>query len=187
MKVKYKDQVIEVCEGATFEVSGGDLVITPKKQYFKDGDIVRTTHFIAIYKEATGIKLDFFNYVELEDDFDNDNVNELHYNSSLMPNELRFATKEERQKLFDALKSKGKKWNHETKQIEDILKVGDLAIFWDDDKSEACIATYNKLHFPHKYPDGFNFASEIKVENEYVCFKNAIKCTSLEQYINFIK
>jgi len=40
MKVKYKDQVIEVCEGATFEVVGGNLVITPKEQEFKDGDIL---------------------------------------------------------------------------------------------------------------------------------------------------
>ena len=40
MKVKYKDQVIEVCEGATFEVVGGKLVITPKEQEFKDGDFI---------------------------------------------------------------------------------------------------------------------------------------------------
>ena len=177
MKVKYKDQVIEVCDGATFEVVGGKLVITPKKQEFKDGDIVRTTHFIAIYKKATGINLDFFNYVELEDDFDNDNVNELHYNSSLMPKELRFATKEEKQKLFDALKSKGKKWNPETKQIEDILKVGDLAIFWDNDKSKAIISTIYEIDLLQLMP--------------YISacgrFYNAIKCTSLEQYINFKK
>mgnify|MGYP003397781010 CR=1 FL=1 len=177
MKVKYKDQVIEVCDGAIFEVVGGNLVITPKKQEFKDGDIVRTTHFIAIYKEATGIKLDFFNYVELEDDFDNDNVNELHYNSSLMPKELRFATKEEKQKLFDALKSKGKKWNPGTKQIEDILKVGDLAIFWDKYKDGARIGDLREIDesdAPYMDSNGWRY-------------ENAIKCTSLEQYINFKK
>jgi len=177
MKVKYKDQVIEVFEGATLEVVGGKLVITPKEQEFKDGDIVRTSHFIAIYEKATGINLDFFNYVELEDYFDNDNVNELHYNSSLMPKELRFATKEEKQKLFDALKSKGKKWNPETKQIEDILKVGDLAIFWDDKKKNAIISTIYEI-------DLFQPMPYTSACGEYY---NAIKCTSLEQYINFKK
>ena len=176
MKVKYKDQVIEVCEGATFEVVGENLVITPKEQEFKDGDIVRTTHFIAIYKEATGIKLDFFNYVELEDDFDNDNVNELHYNSSLMPKELRFATKEEKQKLFDALESEGKHWNPETKQIEDILKVGDLAIFWNKNKKGAIVSEILETN-----------ESGVPYRSTYSWFNNAIKCTSLEQYINFKK
>ena len=176
MKVKYKDQVIEVCEGATFEVVGGKLVITPKEQEFKDGDIVRTAHFIAIYKEATGINLDFFYYVELKDDFDNDNVNELHYNSSLSPKELRFATKEEKQKLFDALKSKGKKWNPETKQIEDILKVGDLAIFWNKNKKEAIVSEILETN-----------ESGVQYRSTYSWFNNAIKCTSLEQYINFKK
>ena len=173
MKVKYKDQVIEVCDGATFEVVGGDLVITPKYPEFKDGDIVRTTHFIAIYEKATGINLDFFNYVELEDDFDNDNVNELHYNSSLMPKELRFATKEERQKLFDALKSNGKKWNPETKQIEDILKVGDICIFWYDDKYKATIAELKSV--------------TTYLDNAGSHWGNAIKFESIEQYKNFIK
>ena len=176
MKVKYKDQVIEVCEGATFEVVGGKLVITPKEQEFKDGDIVRTAHFIAIYKEATGMKLHFFNYVELEYDFDNDNVNELHYNSSLMPKELRFATKEERQKLFDALKSKAKKLNPETKQIEDFLKVGDLAIFWNKNKKEAIVSEILETN-----------ESGVPYRSTYSWFNNAIKCTSLEQYINFKK
>lgn len=176
MKVKYKDQVIEVCEGATFEVVGGNLVITPKYPEFKDGDIVRTTYFISIYKKATGINLDFFNYVELEDDFDNYNVNKLHYNSILKPKELRFATKEEKQKLFDSLENNGKKWNPETKQIEDILKVGDLAIFWNKNKKKAIVSEIletNKSGVPYR--------------STYSWFNNAIKCTSLEQYINFKK
>ena len=43
--------------------------------------------------------------------------------------ELRFATKEEKQKLFDAIKDNGYKWNPETKTLEKLIvpkfKVGD--------------------------------------------------------------
>ena len=187
LEIKLPEMYKNVIKDATIEIIDGNIIITPKKQEFKDGDIVRTTHFIAIYKKATGINLDFFDYIEFEDDFDDDDITGLRYNSSLSPKELRLATDEEKQKLFNVLKKDGKRWNPETKQIEDILKVGDLAIFWDDDKKEACIAAYNELHFPHRYPKGFSIASEIKVCNEYLCFKNAIKCTSLEQYINFKK
>lgn len=175
MKVKYKDQVIEVCEGATFEVVGGKLVITPKEQEFKDGDICYSNNgcvkIIFIYKKVLSgnsiycySSLNSLGCLDKETDWINSNGN------------LRLATEEEKQKLFDALKSKGKKWNPETKQIEDILKVGDLAIFWNKNKKEAIVSEIletNKSGVPYR--------------STYSWFNNAIKCTSLEQYINFKK
>ncbi len=45
---------------------------------------------------------------------------------------FRHATKEEKQRFFDELEADGKRWNAEAMEIEDILKNGDWAIFWDD-------------------------------------------------------
>ena len=45
---------------------------------------------------------------------------------------FRHATEKEKQKFFDELEADGKRWNAEAMEIEDILKNGDLAIFWDN-------------------------------------------------------
>jgi len=90
--------------------------------------------------------------------------------------QVRLATEEEKQKFFDALEKEGKYLDPETKQIEDILKVGDLAIFWNKNKKEAIVSEIletNKSGVPYR--------------STYSWFNNAIKCTSLEQYINFKK
>ena len=179
MKVKYKDQVIEVCEGATFEVVGGDLVITPKEQEFKDGDTVfwesksdSENNGIGIVKSNTNGAIDF--YFDLVKQ-----VGLLIYSAFVKETNViaRLATEKEKQNMFDALKSEGKMWNPETKQIEDILKVGDLAIFWDDKEKDAIISTIYEI-------DLFQPRPYTSACGEYY---NAIKCTSLEQYINFKK
>jgi hypothetical protein len=179
MKVKYKDQVIEVFEGALFEVVGGNLVITPKEQEFKKGDIL-------YWVEKNNGKNNGV-YIYQNTNYDDINTYEEEFsNFGLMtdfPNVkdsnviVRLASEREKQKLFNTLEKYGKKWNSKTKQIEDILKVGDLCIFWDDEKSEACV----------------NYLVDIDISNTYYLdcdfsvYKNAIKCTSLEQYINFKK
>ena len=177
MKVKYKGQEMEIPEGATFKVVGGNLVISPEYTEFKDGDICYCKNaygdFIFIFNRFDGafIKETYY-YFGLFDD-----LSRL-YNSKFKDTwDMRIATEEEKQKLFDSLEKDGKKWNPETKQIEDILKVGDLCIFWDDEKSEACV----------------NYLVDIDISNtdyldcDFSGYKNAIKCTSLEQYINFKK
>ena len=48
-------------------------------------------------------------------------VNELYFNESGWRNDnMRLATEEEKQRLFDALAKKGKRWNAEEKRIEDL-------------------------------------------------------------------
>jgi len=179
MKVKYKDQVIEVCEGATFEVVGGKLVITTKEQEFKDGDIVfwesksdSENNGIGIVKSNINKAIDFYFDLVKQAGLIIDSAFVMEINVI-----ARLATEEEKQKLFDSLENNGKKWNPETKQIEDILKVGDLAIFWDDEKCKANINTLTNI-----YKSDSTYKS-----NDGHLFYNAIKCTSLEQYINFKK
>lgn len=178
MKVKYKNQVIEVWEGATFEVIGGKLVITPKEQEFKDGDIVfwesksdSENNGIGIVKSNINKAIYFYFDLVKQSGLIIDTAFVMEINVI-----ARLATEEEKQKLFDLLENKGKKWNPETKQIEDILKVGDLAIFWNKNKKEAIVSEIletNKSGVPYR--------------STYSWFNNAIKCTSLEQYINFKK
>ena len=176
MKIKFKGQEMEIPEGATFKVVGGNLFISPEDTEFKDGDICYSNNgcvkIIFIYKKVLSgnsiycySSLNSLNHLDKETDWINSNGN------------LRLATEEEKQKLFYALEKSGKRWNPGTKQIEDILKVGDICIFWDDEKSEACV----------------NYLVDIDISNtdyldcDFSGYKNAIKCTSLEQYINFKK
>ena len=175
MKIKFKGKEMEIPEGATFKVVGGDLVVSPGDTEFKDGDICYSNNgcvkIIFIYKKVLSgnsiycySSLNSLNHLDKETDWINSNGN------------LRLATEEEKQKLFYALEKSGKRWNPETKQIEDILKVGDICIFWDDEKFKASINTLTHIDesdSPYRSNDGR-------------WFNNAIKCTSLEQYQNFI-
>ena len=99
-----------------------------KLMKFKDGDIVFYNDTIAIFKEW-GDETLFRAYV----------IKYLYNNHTIVRDaplfgksirrEIRFATKEEKEKLFQAIKDNGYKWNEETKTleklIEPIFKVGD--------------------------------------------------------------
>lgn len=110
------------------EVKGGKLnletlEIEHPKQEFKDGDIVVAEEdnyydkviFIAAIKDTIASKA-LIN-VRYED-------YEVHYNEYRFgPNRsFRLATDSEKQQLFDTLTKEGKRWNPDTKQIEDLPK-----------------------------------------------------------------
>jgi hypothetical protein len=96
---------------------------------FKDGDVIFKQNFIAIisYIESNG-RIWYhcwynkkYKECKIKIDFGIGNIND--------DDEIRFATEEEKQKLFDTLKSSGYKWNAETKTLEKLIipkfKVGD--------------------------------------------------------------
>ncbi len=102
---------------------------------FNDGDVVyvRTTFkWIAIYKELEKGRNEIGRYASIrlysifnhECVFDN---RPLCHNKEV--NEIRLATEEEKQKLFDTIKANGYKWNAETKTLEKLItlkfKIGD--------------------------------------------------------------
>lgn len=105
-----------------------DEFVPPYK--FKDGDIlfVKSTYsWILIYKESKNDG-DLYNYVGISDypnTFMIYDCNPICRKKEV--SEIRLATEEERQKLFDAIKSHGYKWNPETKTLETLpkFKVGD--------------------------------------------------------------
>ena len=98
---------------------------------FKDGDVVYIQglyEYIVIYKKTncknlykhTAICISCNNCLLLDNNF-------LCYEEDVK--KIRFATEEEKQKLFDAIKANGYKWNAETKTLEKLIepkfKVGD--------------------------------------------------------------
>lgn len=97
---------------------------------FKEGDVVtyklRGSLVAFIYKERIStllVKSHFALYAQNMGFSVNKEI-------ALKENELVFATEEEKQKLFDAIKENGYKWNSETKTLEKLIvpkfKVGDM-------------------------------------------------------------
>ena len=93
---------------------------------FKDGDIlfVESVYpFIVIYKENENEEC-FYKYVAIKNYPDCTHI--FDGNGPLCHkkgvSKIRFATKEEKQKLFQAIKEKGYRWNAETKTLEKLVE-----------------------------------------------------------------
>ena len=120
------------CESKRY---GAKCVIFPKgkttwegfQRPFKDGDIVtwkdRGSLVAFIYKERKDVAVVKHHFALYTGSLGTVTDGEL----SLVENEIVFATEEEKQKLFDAIKANGYKWNAETKTLEKLpkFKVGD--------------------------------------------------------------
>ena len=111
---------------------------------FKDGDIVATENglFIGIIKIESGMQR--YAYVSIN------NVNNLSRNAPYIFE--RLATEEEKQKLFNAIKDNGYKWNVEQKTLEKLVeprfKVGDRIkskIFYTNFLSDNHIFTITEI------------------------------------------
>ena len=98
---------------------------------FKDGDVVFYSNTIAIFKEW-GDETLFRTYCTFYTTVSNPTY-QFEISRPLfgkgIRKEARFATEEEKQKLFNAIKANGYKWNPETKTLEKLIepkfKVGD--------------------------------------------------------------
>lgn len=101
---------------------------------FKDGDIVvtKTSHNFIFYSIYKGVEnRNVLTYVDYHFDSNrlmfNDNLSSLCFIDDIV--EQRFATEDEKQELFDAIKANGYKWNAETKTLENLVepkfKIGD--------------------------------------------------------------
>nr|WP_303108307.1 hypothetical protein [uncultured Prevotella sp.] len=113
------------------EIKGGKLnletlQIEHPKQEFKDGDILHSNlvgNEVFIVKiEEKGILhsyvyMDIYNKVLNIDKDETFSISGCIYNGN-----IRLATDSEKQQLFSALEKEGKRWNPDTKQIEDLPK-----------------------------------------------------------------
>lgn len=132
IKIKNNNEYIP----ATLEVVDGVMIVSPVKEkdiaQFKDGDVV-------VYRygeDATTIAIlqgevdTISKYLFIEDYVSLDSVEGLLIDSNYTDaaTDVRYATEEEKKKLFDALAKKGKIWDAEKKAVVDLKwkpKIGD--------------------------------------------------------------
>ena len=108
------------------EIKGGKLNLSTleikKRPEFKNGDILTCNGFIFIFKN----KDERVVYSNVSYDTDNKVCIRLNADIPFASNsfivDFKYATEEEKQRLFDALAKKGKQWDAEKKQIVDLPK-----------------------------------------------------------------
>lgn len=136
-KMGRADTFWTTCDGRLNYSDLAKCVIFPKgkttwegfQRPFKDGDVVFYNDTIAIFKEW-GDETLFRTYVVkyLCNDSSLIDKNAPLFGKSVRK-EIRFATKEEKEKLFKAIKENGYRWNAEKKELEKLIvpkfKVGD--------------------------------------------------------------
>ena len=114
VKIKNGEEMID----ATIEMVDGVMVVSPKveKYMYKEGDviIVRSQYkHILIYKESKNRRL--YSFADLIDDLLDIDETPVCLEDDIK--EIRPATEEEKQKLFDKLKEEGWEWNAEKKEV----------------------------------------------------------------------
>lgn len=165
---------------------GAKCVIFPKgkttwegfQRPFKDGDVVTDIEgAIIIYK---GITTSGYcgSFVSL----DRNNQFIPHCISYL--NSIRFATEEEKQKLFDAIKANGYRWNAETKTLEKLVepkfKVGDRIRHKTTNKND--IYEISKVYDDSYGLVDFTWMVYMKYQDDYELVPNKFDITSLKPF-----
>lgn len=112
---------IQVPENCKATIEDNLIIIEEQKEEFKEGDILiaRDTGLVVIFKNYQNAnKTVFSSYYNSED--------RPHFN--WIAGYFNHATEEEKQRLFDALREEGLRWNAETKTMEKIrerAKIGE--------------------------------------------------------------
>lgn len=168
--------------------SGSKCVIFPKgkttwdgfQRPFKDGDIVtwedRGSLVAFIYKERKDIALVKHHFALYTGSLGIVTDGEI----SLVENEIVFATEEEKQKLFDAIKENGYKWNAETKTLEKLpkFKVGDRI---KEGKTIATVVRVCKDFYDIRLDSGIG-SFTIDLQDNWELVPNKFDITTLEPF-----
>ena len=153
---------------------------------FKDGDIITCTNvicpFTAIFKERVS-ESKFNRYAVLT--LDKDPLFKTNMATSDF-SKPRFATDEEKQKLFDAIKTMGHKWNAETKTLEKLVKpkfkVGDKIV---NKKlgldSPTLIKSVSDEYYGLELPNGIGVMS-VKEQDDYELVPNKFDISTLKPF-----
>lgn len=147
--------------GCYSELNQAKCVIFPKGKTtwegfhrpFKDGDIVFYSNAIAIFKEWSDETL-FRTYVIKYLYDDSIIIKDAPLFGKGVRKEIRFATEEEKQKLFDAIKANGYKWNPETNTLEKLSKFQDGDILANGDT----VFIYNGIEELSPFPSYYVYA-----------------------------
>jgi hypothetical protein len=163
---KLNRETLEI-EKAQPDFKDGDIV-SLEIRYIDSEDVIAET-YILHGDYHNGENLNF--YAGYRDNI----TDKVIYNSFVRPDKtsvrkelLRYATKEEKQQLFDALEKEGKRWDSEKKQIVDLkpaFEVGKLYVFNDDDE-DGELTIIGKLIDKNESEDTLTFGKQYEIENE---------------------
>lgn len=154
---------------------------------FKDGDVVYIQslyEYIAIYKETNCGNLHKHAVICIS--FNNRFLQD---NNILCCEEdvkqIRLATEEEKQKLFDTIKANGYKWNPETKTLEKLIepkfKVGDK-IKNKKDYISGIITDISDGTYKVEYKSGGVAYANIKYQDDWELVPNKFDITTLKPF-----
>ena len=177
--------------GQTSVCSYNKCVIFPKgkntwegfQRPFKDGDIVtwedRGSLVAFIYKERKDVAVVKHHFALYTGSLGIVTTGEI----SLVESEIVFATEEEKQKLFDAIKENGYKWNAETKTLEKLpkFKVGDR--IKDKNNKIWFVVQVSEKHFDiSSVPNTEGYFVSIDDQDYYELVPNKFDITTLKTY-----
>ena len=151
---------------------------------FKDGDIV------AIDSDGGAQVFIFKEYIDADGGFaycyamlDDNGVLDLEFGHYYV---TRFATEGEKQKLFDAIKKNGYKWNAETKTLEKLIepkfKVGDTIKSICSQIKYKVTDIRDDVYIIHNSGDKFGYHISFKEENNYELVPNKFDITTLKPF-----
>lgn len=157
------------------------LEVEKPQPEFKDGDIVsleiRYIDSEDVIVETYILHGDYHNVENLNfyAGYRDNITDKVIYNSFVRPDKtsvrkelLRYATKEEKQQLFDALEKEGKRWDSEKKQIVDLkpaFEIGKLYVFNEDDE-DGELTIIGKLIDKNESEDTLTFGNQYEIETE---------------------
>ena len=101
---------------------------------------------------------------------------------NIKDNELRLATEEEKQKLFDAIKANGYKWNAETKTLDKLpkFKVGDRIRHKEETKWVCTISRVEDRYYVDGHPTCFTLRFDN--QDDYELAPNKFDITTLKPF-----
>lgn len=157
---------------------------------FKNGDIISNGSYIAIF---------YSNYKTDYCVFNNDIVYYHCYYSKYYDNckmikdygiglvkDFHYATEEEKQKLFQAIKDKGYKWNEETKTLEKLIElkfnVGDMIKKKDSNEDVVLITDIADNYYIVETKYGMEVTISISIQNKYELVPNKFDITTLKPF-----
>lgn len=119
---------IEEVKGGKLNLETLEIEHTEPKQEFKDGDIItiEDTEYKAIIIYKSNGDCMFRSYAVIDNAYKKLGIDKI---VNALGRCTRLATNSEKQQLFSALEKEGKRWNPDTKQIEDLPKKCELKPF----------------------------------------------------------
>ena len=177
VKIKNGEEMID----ATIEMVDGVMVVSPKveKYMYKEGDviIVRSLYnHIFIYKEFKNRRL--YSFADLIDDLLDIDKTPVCLEDDIK--EIRPATEEEKQKLFDKLKEEGYEWDAKKKEIIKVKwkpKAGET--YWVVQFQDEAVFKFDI--FSGIYTPFFNCGLDL---DKIPCFKTEEECQDFCNRLN---